>query len=78
MGLSRNKVAVPEGAAGTPPFWSSKKDDVKENTEDKRQTLSYFSQKVLFRYKEKDEAEPSITLELSDKALRADHFLPVL
>ncbi len=21
-GLSRNKVAVPEGAAGTPPFWS--------------------------------------------------------
>ena len=23
MGLSRNKVAVPEGAAGTPPFWSA-------------------------------------------------------
>ena len=23
MGLSRNKVAVPEGAAGTPPFWST-------------------------------------------------------
>ena len=22
MGLSRNKVAVPEGAAGTTPFWS--------------------------------------------------------
>ena len=22
--LSRNKVAVPEGAAGTPPFWSPK------------------------------------------------------
>ena len=22
MLLSRNKVAVPEGAAGTPPFWS--------------------------------------------------------
>jgi hypothetical protein len=21
--LSRNKVAVPEGAAGTPPFWRS-------------------------------------------------------
>ena len=21
LGLSRNKVAVPEGAAGTPPFW---------------------------------------------------------
>ena len=25
MGLSRNKVAVPEGAAGTTPFWSKKK-----------------------------------------------------
>ena len=25
MGLSRNKVAVPEGAAGTSPFWSEKK-----------------------------------------------------
>ena len=24
MGLSRNKVAVPEGAAGTPPFWSAR------------------------------------------------------
>ena len=23
MGLSRNKVAVPEGVAGTPPFWST-------------------------------------------------------
>ncbi len=23
LGLSRNKVAVPEGAAGTPPFWST-------------------------------------------------------
>ena len=22
LGLSRNKVAVPEGAAGSPPFWS--------------------------------------------------------
>ena len=25
LGLSRNKVAVPEGAAGTPPFWSTSK-----------------------------------------------------
>ena len=25
MGLSRNKVAVPEGAAGTPPFWKNGK-----------------------------------------------------
>ena len=23
LGLSRNKVAVPEGVAGTPPFWSA-------------------------------------------------------
>ena len=23
--LSRNKVAVPEGAAGTPPFWRGRK-----------------------------------------------------
>ena len=22
LGLSRNKVAVPEGVAGTPPFWN--------------------------------------------------------
>ena len=33
--LSRNKVAVPEGAAGTPPFWrddysyGAEKDDLK-------------------------------------------------
>ena len=26
--LSRNKVAVPEGAAGTPPFWSDVENDV--------------------------------------------------
>ena len=25
--LSRNKVAVPEGAAGTPPFWRGRKID---------------------------------------------------
>jgi hypothetical protein len=25
LGLSRNKVAVPEGAAGSPPFWSNPK-----------------------------------------------------
>ena len=29
MGLSRNKVAVPEGAAGTPPFWSGRPSLVK-------------------------------------------------
>ena len=30
MGLSRNKVAVPEGAAGTPPFWRILQSDLKE------------------------------------------------
>ena len=37
MGLSRNKVAVPEGAAGTPPFWRRLKHASAEvfNTTDK-------------------------------------------
>ena len=26
LGLSRNKVAVPEGVAGTPPFWGMHRD----------------------------------------------------
>ena len=68
MGLSRNKVAVPEGAAGTPPFWSSKKKgdpppngDFKDRNKikDKRQTkFSLLPAKfVLFIYKkEKEEA----------------------
>ena len=30
MGLSRNKVAVPEGAAGTPPFWRMSNLEVKK------------------------------------------------
>ena len=33
--VSRNKVAVPEGAAGTPPFWSrrrKKKDEIERLT----------------------------------------------
>ena len=33
MGLSRNKVAVPEGAAGTPPFWRRKEDSCRSSTE---------------------------------------------
>ena len=32
MGLSRNKVAVPEGAAGTPPFWREPKSKVSGTT----------------------------------------------
>ena len=31
MGLSRNKVAVPEGAAGTSPFWSEKEKKLTES-----------------------------------------------
>ena len=31
-GLSRNKVAVPEGAAGTPPFWRGPKSKVSGTT----------------------------------------------
>jgi hypothetical protein len=27
LGLSRNKVAVPEGAAGTPPFWRGRSEE---------------------------------------------------
>jgi len=30
LGLSRNKVAVPEGAAGTPPFWKEHKRGVND------------------------------------------------
>ena len=36
MGLSRNKVAVPEGAAGTPPFWRIRKEFLLELTELRR------------------------------------------
>ena len=32
MGLSRNKVAVPEGAAGTPPFWREPRSKVSGTT----------------------------------------------
>ena len=46
MGLSRNKVAVPEGAAGTPPFWRGPESKVSV----------YYG--CLYRiYREKDEAE---------------------
>ena len=31
MGLSRNKVAVPEGAAGTSPFWSGRGSPVQDS-----------------------------------------------
>ena len=59
MGLSRNKVAVPEGAAGTPPFWR----DVD------REVSSFGLCYTEFVYpnketKEKDEAEPRGEVEL--------------
>ena len=38
MGLSRNKVAVPEGAAGTPPFWSTY---IKHGAKDKKRGHGY-------------------------------------
>ena len=47
MGLSRNKVAVPEGAAGTPPFWRDANIVV----------FLPVLRKFVLRYKEKDEAE---------------------
>ena len=59
MGLSRNKVAVPEGAAGTPPFWR----DVD------RKVSSFVLATSWFVYpnngtQEKDEAEPRGEVEL--------------
>ncbi len=35
MGLSRNKVAVPEGAAGTPPFWRERLQIIKGSDDEK-------------------------------------------
>ena len=59
MGLSRNKVAVPEDAAGTPPFWR----DVD------RKVSSFGLCYTEFVYpnnetQEKDEAEPRGEVEL--------------
>ena len=51
MGLSRNKVAVPEGAAGTPPFWRERY--FKRFVCSDPMLLDY----VLFIDIEKDEAE---------------------
>ena len=41
MGLSRNKVAVPEGAAGTPPFW--RKEAVAAEARPQRKRRSRFT-----------------------------------
>ena len=50
MGLSRNKVAVPEGAAGTPPFWSPctgrRDNDEKKSEEKSRYVGLYFTLRV--------------------------------
>ena len=61
MGLSRNKVAVPEGAAGTPPFWSPQGRHQKENDTRKnkwRLRLAYFSENVLFKIYKKRKMKP--------------------
>ena len=51
MGLSRNKVAVPEGAAGTPPFWRGRLSNKKV-----WEFPSFFATDVYLDI-EKDEAE---------------------
>ena len=61
MGLSRNKVAVPEGAAGTPPFWSPQRATPKRKRHKKnkwRLRLAYFSQNVLFKIYKKRKMKP--------------------
>ena len=44
--LSRNKVAVPEGAAGTPPFWRGPSE-----------VFVLVLRALFIHYKEKEEAE---------------------
>ena len=66
MGLSRNKVAVPEGAAGTPPFWSDALTD-KEVGSLSHATIrtSWTTSNCLFKHiNEKEEAEPQGEVEL--------------
>ena len=60
MGLSRNKVAVPEGAAGTPPFWSDAHVTRSEvgSLGDATIGTSWTTRTCLLEYKEKEEAEP--------------------
>ena len=59
MGLSRNKVAVPEGAAGTPPFWR----DVGLKVSSFASATSWFVYPNK-ETQEKDEAEPRGEVEL--------------
>ena len=44
LGLSRNKVAVPEGVAGTPPFWRPGCDwfDIQFDYWDKRRQVCFY------------------------------------
>ena len=46
MGLSRNKVAVSEGAAGSPPFYGENTGDPKENRSDEVETKVPISQEA--------------------------------
>ena len=69
MGLSRNKVAVPEGAAGTPPFWmymlSGETDAVHyKNEEDVRRSSAFrpsSEENTFFQKTKKDDASVSVT-----------------
>ena len=59
MGLSRNKVAVPEGAAGTPPFWSERFRIKKEKGTSRGMNEKYLVLQVGYEKienREKDEA----------------------
>ena len=60
MGLSRNKVAVPEGAAGTPPFWRDVDREVSSFVPLLHNWFVYPNNGT----QEKDEAEPRGEVEL--------------
>ena len=76
MGLSRNKVAVPEGAAGTPPFWSLSKESDLYPKDIRDSPLLLLAKNVLLITYKKRKTKPSLLPTLEN--LRAESFLPVL
>ena len=68
MGLSRNKVAVPEGAAGTPPFWRGRLSVLRDKNKRTKEEVWFQTQSFLtadvYLDIEKDEAERSRTAKL--------------
>ena len=57
MGLSRNKVAVPEGAAGTPPFWSDfRNEKVRSRASG---SSGFLVQAFVYKYREKGKLDAS-------------------